>query len=57
MNNFPWGEKEQAEFQKEAEEFSEKYDNKLSKIKDEREIAVKEITANITPNFILPYIK
>ena len=27
MNNFPWGEKEQAEFQKEAEEFSEKYDN------------------------------
>tara|TARA_B100001029_G_scaffold158936_1_gene145934 strand:- start:3649 stop:3891 length:243 start_codon:yes stop_codon:yes gene_type:complete len=43
MNNFPWGEKEQAEFQKEAEEFSEKYDNKLSEIKDEREIAVKEI--------------
>ena len=42
MNNFPWGEKEQAEFQKEAEEFSEKYDNKLSEIKDEREIAVKE---------------
>jgi len=43
MNNFPWGEKEQSEFQKEAEEFSEKYDNKLSEIKDEREIAVKEI--------------
>ena len=43
MDNLPWGEKEQAEFQKEAEEFTEKYENKLSEIKDERELALKEI--------------
>ncbi len=43
MDNLPWGEKEQAEFQKEAEEFTEKYENKLSEVKDERELALKEI--------------
>ena len=43
MDNLPCGEKEQAEFQKEAEEFTEKYENKLSEVKDERELALKEI--------------
>ena len=43
MDNLPWGKKEQAEFQKEAEEFTEKYENKLSEVKDERELALKEI--------------
>ena len=43
MDNLPWGEKEHAEFQKEAEEFTEKYEDKLSEVKDERELALKEI--------------